>query len=117
MTDQLLYALLYTHLDDAALGAGAGAYSLVAQHLSGWFTDQRRWVDALYEAWVADPEHGATNQAALGGVAGRPCPPAVAALAPVAARADGLVAGRCRAALAAASRMRSRPAWPRRHHS
>ena len=55
LVDQLLYALLYTHLDEAALIGGAASYSLVAQHLSGWFTDQRRWFDALYKTWFADP--------------------------------------------------------------
>ena len=55
VADRLIYALFYGHLDDAAIEAGAGSYSLVAQHLSAWFKDQRKWVDALYKAWAADP--------------------------------------------------------------
>ena len=51
VTDQLIYALLYDSLDEAALTSAAGSYSLVAQHLSTWFADQRRWFDALYKAW------------------------------------------------------------------
>jgi phenol/toluene 2-monooxygenase (NADH) P1/A1 len=103
VVDQLLYALLYAHLDEAALTGGAASYSLVAQHLSGWFTDQRRWFDALYKAWAADPELGATNVDLIGGIAGKALAAGIAALAPVAARADELVAAGCGEALAAAA--------------
>jgi len=65
VTDRLVYDLLYAHLDDPAIGAGARSYSPVAQHLSTWFADQRRWFDALYKAWVADPECGEANRALL----------------------------------------------------
>jgi phenol hydroxylase P1 protein len=94
--------LLYTHLDDAAIGAGAGTYSLVSQHLSGWFTDQRRWLDALYQAWVADPEHGADNLAALQSTVADALVAGEAALLPLAEKADDLVGAGCREALAAA---------------
>ena len=50
LVDQLAYTLLYRHLDEAALLGGAGGYSLIAQHLSTWFADQRRWVNALLKA-------------------------------------------------------------------
>jgi len=102
VTDQLLYALLYTHLDDAAIGAGAGTYSLVSQHLSGWFTDQRRWLDALYQAWTADPERGADNTATLRRIVADALVSAQAALLPLAEKADGLVVAQCREALATA---------------
>ncbi|HJP72758.1 MAG TPA: phenol 2-monooxygenase [Pseudonocardiaceae bacterium] len=59
--DALLYPLVYAGLDEPALLGGAGAYSLFAQHLSGWFADQRKWLDALVSAWRGDPEHGAAN--------------------------------------------------------
>lgn len=101
VVDQLIYALLYTHLDDAALTGGAGSYSLVAQHLAGWFADQRRWFDALYKAWVADPELGATNADLLGGMVGNALAAGSAAVAPVAAKADGLLSAGCAEALAA----------------
>lgn len=68
LTDRLLYGLMYGFLDEAALMGGAGAYSLVAQHLSTWFADQRRWVDALIGCWLADPETAEANKAALDGV-------------------------------------------------
>jgi phenol hydroxylase P1 protein len=100
VTDQLVYQLLYADLDDAALTAGAGAYSLVAQHLSGWFADQRRWLDALYRCWVADEESGAANLATLRDVVARALTRARAALQPVADRADALVGAGCGAALA-----------------
>ncbi len=101
VTDQLLYSLLYQHLDDAAITAAAGPYSLVAQHLSGWFTDQRRWLDALYKAWVADPEHGDANRTALHATVTAALAAGEAALAPVAVRLDELVDAGCREALAA----------------
>lgn len=102
VTDRVIYDLLYTHLDDAAIMSGAGSYSLVAQHLSGWFTDQRKWFDALYKAWVADPEHGPANAATLAAVVETTLGTVADALAPVAAAADGLVAAGTTDALAAA---------------
>lgn len=65
LIDSLLYPLVYRELDEAALLGGAGAYSLFAQHLSAWFTDQRKWLDALVKTWVADENHGAANRAEL----------------------------------------------------
>lgn len=103
VTDQLLYTLLFRHLDDAALTGGAGSYSLVAQHLSSWFTDQRRWFDALYRAWVADPEIGAVNAEILGEAAGRALAAGAEALTPLAAGVDGLLNAGCAAALAGAA--------------
>ena len=80
------------HLDEAAHHRRrAGAYSLAAQHLSGWFKDQRRWVDALYKAWRDRPRARGANAALLSERRrGRPTK-AVTALAPLAARADALV--------------------------
>jgi phenol hydroxylase P1 protein len=91
VTDQLLYGLFYTALDDTALGDGAGAYSLVAQHLSGWFADQRRWLDHLYKTWTADPELGAENARLLGEAVEAGLVAAQAAIAPIAAKVDTLV--------------------------
>ncbi len=108
ITDQLLYGLLYSHLDEAALMGGAGSYSLLAQHLSGWFADQRRWVDALYKAWITDPVHGTANAKLLGEVAERALTAALGAVRPIAARADELVgAGGTDALDATASAIRS----------
>ncbi len=64
LTDRLLYDLMYTHLDEAALTSGAGAYSLVAQHFGTWFADQRRWIDQLVKVWFADPTYAEANKAA-----------------------------------------------------
>lgn len=91
VADRLVYALFFGHLDDAAIEAGAGSYSLVAQHLSSWFKDQRKWVDALYKAWVADPETGAANKELLAATSAEALDAALAAMAPVAARVDELV--------------------------
>jgi len=63
--DALLYPLLYRGLDEAALLGGAGAYSLVAQHFTAWFADQRKWLDALVAAWAADEQHGPANREVL----------------------------------------------------
>lgn len=89
--DQLLYGLLYRNLDEAALLGGAGAYSLVAQHLSGWFTDNRRWIDALYKAWANDPEHGEQNVKNVQAVLDKRLPQATEAVTAVATKIDGLV--------------------------
>jgi phenol/toluene 2-monooxygenase (NADH) P1/A1 len=68
--DSLLYPLIYSGLDERALLGGAGAYSLFAQHLTGWFADQRKWIDALVATWRADPEYGAANKDHLDRIAG-----------------------------------------------
>lgn len=91
VADRLVYGLFFAHLDDAAIDAGAGSYSLFAQHQAAWFKDQRRWVDALYKAWVADPETGAANKALLAAATTEALAAALAAVAPLAARADELV--------------------------
>ncbi len=95
LADQLSYGLLYTHLDEAALLGGAGAYSLIAQHLAGWFTDHRRWVEALYAAWVNDPEQGESNRAVLAAAVADLLPRAGAAVRALAAEADAHVAAGC----------------------
>ncbi|MFF4561959.1 hypothetical protein [Streptomyces sp. NPDC001435] len=97
LADRLIYALLYRTLDEAALLGGAGGYSLVAQHLNAWFADQSRWLDALYKAWLADPEHGGANGAALAAVVERRLPAAIEAVTALAAAADDLVGAGCRA--------------------
>ena len=56
---------MFTHLDEAALVGGAGAYSLLAQHFASWFADQRRWIDHLVKTWFADPEFADANKAAF----------------------------------------------------
>ncbi|WP_370891404.1 hypothetical protein [Janibacter sp. GXQ6167] len=89
--DQVLYGLLYGHLDEAAIDAGAGTYSLIAAHLSDWFKDQRRWLDALYKAWREDPEHGDANAALLAQTVNRTLDTAATALAPLVAAIDSHV--------------------------
>jgi phenol hydroxylase P1 protein len=99
VTDQLLYSVLFSHLDDAAITGGAPGYSLAAQHLTDWFKDQRRWLDALYRAWVSDPELGAANAEIIASAVAGAVDRAVAALRPLAARADALVGAGTEAAL------------------
>jgi len=91
LVDRLLYPLLTQHVDEAALLAGAGAYSLLAQHLGNWFADQRKWLDALYAAWLGDPEHGIANAAALSAVATTRLPQVVDAVRAFAAAIDARV--------------------------
>ena len=82
--DTLLYPLLYRGLDEAALLGGAAGYSLVAQHFTAWFADQRKWLDALVAAWAGDEQHGAANRevlARIGQAWGGRAREAVAALA------------------------------------
>jgi Methane/Phenol/Toluene Hydroxylase len=107
VADQLLYPLLYTYLDEAALNGGACSYSLIAQHLSKWFKDQRRWLDALYRAWTSDPELGETNKVLLAEtnkvllaeIVESALVSAQGAAGAVAARADQLVTTGCPAAV------------------
>jgi phenol hydroxylase P1 protein len=99
VADQLLYPLLFTHLDEAALNGGAGSYSLIAQHLSKWFKDQRRWLDALYRAWTTDPELGETNKVLLAEIVEEAIVNAQAAANSIAAQADRLVAVGCTTAV------------------
>jgi len=91
LIDRLLYPLLYHHLDEAALLGGAGAHSLVAQHFTSWFADNRRWIDALIAAWVKDETHGGNNRAALRAIVDARLPQAVEAVTAVAAAIDAAV--------------------------
>jgi phenol hydroxylase P1 protein len=99
VTALLLYPLLFTHLDEAALNGGAGSYSLIAQHLSKWFKDQRRWLDALYRAWTTDPELGETNKVLLAEIVESALAKAQGAAGALAVRADQLVATGCSTAV------------------
>lgn len=89
--DQILYDLLYSHLDDMAVTSGAPAYSLVSQHLMAWFTDNRKWIDALYKAWRADDELAETNAQLLAEHGSAAVDAALVALRPFAQRVDALL--------------------------
>ena len=91
LTDRLLYDLLYTFLDEAALLGGAGGYSLMAQHSAAWFADQRRWVDQLIKVWLSDAEYGASNKAAFDAVLAKRWAQIVEAVTDVAAAIDARV--------------------------
>jgi phenol hydroxylase P1 protein len=71
LCDRLLYPLMFTHLDEAALVGGAGAYSLLAQHFASWMADNQRWVDHLITCWFADEQYGESNRAAFNDVLSR----------------------------------------------
>jgi phenol hydroxylase P1 protein len=104
LCDRLLYSVMFTHLDEAALLSGAGAYSLVAQHFSTWFLDQRRWIDQLIKTWFADPEYSDVNKAAFNDVLARRWSQIVEAVSDVAAALDARVdTGAAAAAQAATS--------------
>lgn len=89
--DRLVYDLLYRHLDDEAVVGGAPAYSLISQHMSSWFDDNRKWVDALYRTWREDPELGETNTALLTEHGAAAVDAALEAVTPFAARVDELL--------------------------
>lgn len=103
LTDRLLYALMYTHLDEAALVGGAGAYSLVAQHFSSWFADQRRWIDQLVKVWFADPTYADSNRAAFDAVLATRWAQIVEAVSDLAAAVDARVDVGAAAAVSAAA--------------
>lgn len=100
LVDRIVYPVLYRHLDDAAVLGGAGAYSLVTQHFSAWFTDQRKWLDALYRAWTTDPEHGEANRAELGRIVAHLLPTATAATQALLTRIDAVLGSDAGAAAA-----------------
>ena len=87
----MLYPLLTRHLDEAALIGGAGAYSLLMQHFGTWFTDQRKWLDALYASWLNDPEYAASNAAALSAATQRWLPQIIDAVNDYAAAIDAVL--------------------------
>ncbi|WP_435201502.1 hypothetical protein [Janibacter sp. GS2] len=89
--DQLLYDLLDRHLDDEAVVAGASAYSLISQHMSSWFGDNRKWIDALYATWRADPQLGETNARLLQEHGQAAADKALEAVTPFAVAVDELI--------------------------
>lgn len=91
LTDRLLYGLMFTQLDETALTGGAGAYSLIAQHFSSWFADQRRWIDKLVATWFADEANGAANKAAFDALLAERWGQIVAAVTDVAAAVDSRI--------------------------
>jgi phenol hydroxylase P1 protein len=80
LIDVQLYPMLYAHLDDRSLGRGAMAYSLLARHFYDWHENNRKWLVALYKAWVNDSEHGDANKKLLQEIVNRWYPPACAAV-------------------------------------
>lgn len=113
LLDQLVHPVLYHSLDDAALLGGAGAYSLLTQHLTAWYGDHRRWLDALYQAWADDPEHGERNRAELAAAAAVWLPKAEQAVATLAEEVDRLTgAGAVDAVRARAAHIAGRFAAP-----
>lgn len=111
LVDSLVYPVLYRELDEAALLGGAGAYSLFAQHLTTWFADQRKWIDAAVSAWVADAEHGADNKAELARIVDTWLPRAADAVAALARVIDHQLSGVDSAAAFARSADALRARW------
>lgn len=93
LTDSVIYPVLFSGLDSAALLSGAGAVSLLFQHLASWYSDQRRWIDALMSAWAADPEHGQINAMTLFEWRQRWLPRVVGAFQPLANTVDEQLPG------------------------
>jgi phenol hydroxylase P1 protein len=91
LCDRLLYPLMFTHLDEAALVGGAGAYSLLAQHFASWMADNQRWVDHLIKCWFADEQYGESNRAAFNDVLSRRWAQVVEAVTDLAAAVDSRV--------------------------
>jgi len=88
LVDAQLYPLMYRHLEERSVFEEAGAYSLLAQHFSTWYTDQQKWVTPLLKAWVGDPEHGAANTAVLGQMVRHWLPQASAAVGKLAVKIE-----------------------------
>ncbi|MCC3313785.1 phenol 2-monooxygenase [Nocardia africana] len=88
LVDAQLFPLLFRHCDARALGDGAMAYSLLAQHFLQWYDDQQKWLSALLRAWAADPQHGESNRVALKDIVDRWYPQARAAVRAIAEAID-----------------------------
>jgi phenol hydroxylase P1 protein len=88
LTDRLIYQLVYQYLDQRALVDGASALSLLGQHLGDWYADNRRWLDALLQAWMADPEHRGSNAQALRNTVAAWLPAAISAVRGLASAMD-----------------------------
>lgn len=102
LIDQLLYPLLTRFLDEAALLGGAGAYSLIVQHLATWWVDQRKWLDELLRCWLEDPGHGPANRQALAAATQRLAPEAIRAVSGVARAVDARISAGALAAVTGA---------------
>lgn len=93
LLDAQIYPLLYRHLDEAALLNGAGAYSLIAQHLATWYQDDKKWFTALVKCWLEDAEHGADNRGHLDAIGSKWLGQTVEAVNALAGKIDQLVPG------------------------
>ena len=91
LVDRLLDTLIYRHLDEEAIVGGAGAYSLLAQHIGTWYGEHRRWLDHLTSIWFADETYGEANLAAAAQIVTTWMPRAVEAVAAIAAASDAIV--------------------------
>ena len=89
LVDAQLYPLMHIYTDEHALLEGAGSVSLLGQHFTSWYADQKKWLDPLIKAWVTDEKYGADNLAALQGFVGRFLAPATEAVQALATRIDG----------------------------
>lgn len=91
LIDGQLFPLLHVYTDEHALTSGAGVVSLLGQHFTSWYADQKKWLDALIKAWANDEQHGEANKQALGGFIDKWRPQANAALAPIAKSIDDAI--------------------------
>ena len=89
--DAQLFPLMHTYTDEHAITGGAGVVSLLGQHFTSWYADQKKWLDALLKAWAADEEHGEANKAAVAGFAQTYLPRATAAVEAIAKSIDDAI--------------------------
>ena len=94
---------MFTHLDEAALTGGAGAYSLLAQPFASWFNDQRRWIDHLTKVWFADEQFGESNKAAYNDLLAARWGQIVEAVSDLAAAVDARIDAGAAASVSAAA--------------
>lgn len=90
IVDELVDKLVYRHLDEEAILGGAGAYSLLAQHVGTWWTEHRKWLDPLYKAWASDEQYGEANKAVMAEAVNTWLPKAAKAVTLLAGRAEEL---------------------------
>lgn len=91
MIDAHLFPLMHTYTDEHAITGGAGVVSLLGQHFTSWYGDQKKWLDPLIKAYAGDEEHGESNREAIAGFIEKWLPQATEAITPIAESIDDAI--------------------------
>lgn len=93
IVDGMLFPLMHGYTDEIALTSGGAVVSLLGQHFTSWYTDQKKWLDPLIKAWTSDPEHGEANATAIAEIVDGRMADASAAVSAIASKIDEALGG------------------------